>query len=569
MKKLLKLLVIGLFTAGVCTTFTGCLQLISSLLGNVSNNKYYEKEKEQTYTVKDTGTVYFVKYNTSDDIAVKGAYTGYITGTKSRNEETDEIEEIDKSEESIISSFPKAPDGLYNDNELINQMNAKFASFMNKHSSERSAYVPAKPVVNNSYTKVGDTRSFYLLKYTYDKNGVVTKQENIRKQGECVRTGNHCNVWFVDQTSLVKKSDLDFDSLVSKFDSIYEKQTKVFGTNTYTTSSDGFIPSSDKIQIVLCDCMGDAYKGQGSGTFGYQNMADLYTNDQIKYFQTLEGGEDWIGVYSNEDQIIYIDSLFYSYNYNGKGTKPSNNPNGYNAQDTIFSTIPHEFNHLLNNIQKYIINGTKKMATWYTEMLSLVTEDLFMEFLEIDEEQSARGRLPYFDNYYNYGFTTWLQGNDVFISYANAFAYGAFLCRNYGGEKLIKEIATNNAVNEESITKALADCGYNVTFEDTVKDFANVIINTLSSGKTLNKSGSTTTVGLSLSAIDLNIKLKDSTGKVVESYTPKIFAKEDMPDLYPTGFSVHKVGTNLKSFTYYKAIKDGKNCIESDVIIYK
>ena len=62
MKKLLKLLVIGLFTAGVCTTFTGCLQLISSLLGNVSNNKYYEKEKEQTYTVKDTGTVYFVNF---------------------------------------------------------------------------------------------------------------------------------------------------------------------------------------------------------------------------------------------------------------------------------------------------------------------------------------------------------------------------------------------------------------------------------------------------------------------------------------------------------------------------
>ncbi|MBR3646245.1 MAG: hypothetical protein IKN54_07475 [Lachnospiraceae bacterium] len=566
MKKLLKLLAIGLFTVGVFTTFTGCLQLISSLLGNVSNNKYYEKEKEQTYTVKDTGTVYFVKYNTSDDIAVKGAYTGYITGTKSRNEETDETEEIDKSEESIISSFSKAPDGLYNDNELINQMNAKFASFMNKPSSERSAYVPAKPVVNNSYTRLGDTRSFYLLKYTYNSSGVVIKQETVRKQGKCVKVSTHCNVWFVDQTSLVDENDLDFDSLAKKFDSIYEMQTKVFGENTYTTSSDGFIPSSDKIQIVICDCMGDAKKEQSSGTFGYQAFADLLTNEYIEYLQTLKDGDNWKGVYSNEDQIIYIDSLFYSY----KGKKTAGNPNGYyNAQDTIFSTIPHEFNHLLNNIQKYIKNDTDEMATWYTEMLSLITEDLFMDSLGINESESARGRLPYFDNYYNYGFTTWLQGNDVFISYANAFAYGAFLCRNYGGEKLIKEIATNDAVNEASITKALAACGYKETFEDTVKDFANVIINTSYSGKTLNKSGSTTTGGLSLSAIDLNIDLKDSTGKVVKSYSPKIYAKDDMPNLYPTGFSVHKVGTNLKSFTYFKAIKDGKNCIESDVIIYK
>ena len=238
---------------------------VSAVNKHVSNNKYYEKEKEQTYTVKDTGTVYFVKYNTSDDIAVKGAYTGYISGTKSRNEETDETEEIDKSEESIITSFSKAPDGLYNDNELINQMNAKFATLINKTSSERSAYVPTKPVVNNSYTRLGDTRSFYLLKYTYNNSGVVIKQETIRKQGKCVKVGTHCNVWFVDQTSLVDESDLDFDSLAKKFDSIYEKQTKVFGTNTYTTSSDGFIPSSDKIQIVICDCMGDAKKEQSSG----------------------------------------------------------------------------------------------------------------------------------------------------------------------------------------------------------------------------------------------------------------------------------------------------------------
>ena len=41
-----------------------------------------------------------------------------------------------------------------------------------------------------------------------------------------------------------------------------------------------------------------------------------------------------------------------------------------------------------------------------------------------------------------------------------------------------------------------------------------------------------------------------------------------MPDIYPTGFSVHKVGVNLKSFTYYAPIKEGKTKIETETIIY-
>jgi len=124
---------------------------------------------------------------------------------------------------------------------------------------------------------------------------------------------------------------------------------------------------------------------------------------------------------------------------------------------------------------------------------------------------------------------------------------------------------TNDAVNEESITKAISACGYSgVTFEDTIKDFANVIINTSESGTTLNK-GFTTANGLEVKPINLNFSRKNGTK--TESFKPKIYYKEDMPDLYPSGFSVHKVGSNLKSFTYYKPIKDGKTSIGYDVII--
>lgn len=562
MKKLLKVLAISIFTAGVCTSFTGCLQLLSALLntdkGAADYSSYYSKEKEQTWNVSETGDVYYIKYNKSSE-AVKGAYTGYVTGTKKRSAEAEDFDET--TDTPVLSRDENA---LYNDNEYINKMNEQLAALSSVIAKERGAAVPVTAEVRESNASVGQKKYFNIMVYEYSLTGTVKDQYTERKQGECVKVGKHCNVWFVnDIPKLVTKSDLDFDSLADKFDAIYEKQTAIFGSNQYTSHASNYVDSTNKIQIILCDCMGDAKKGQGSGTFGYQSMADLYTQS---YLDTLPAKYGWSRIKSNEDHVIYLDSLFYSYKYQSGDKVPDNNPNGYNAQDTIFSTIPHEFNHLLNNVQKYIIKGTDPMQTWYTEMLSLVTEDLFMDYLGIDEDQSARGRLDYFDKYYNYGFTNWFDGDNVFISYANAFAYGAFLCRNYGGEALLKQIATNNAVNEASITQAISACGYSgVTFEDTIKDFANVIINTSTSGTTLNKAGSTTTSGLKLSPINLNFSRKNGTK--TESFKPKIYGKEDMPDLYPSGFSVHKVGSNLKSFTYYKPIKDGKTSIGSDVII--
>ena len=519
MKKLLKVLAISIFTAGVCTSFTGCLQLLSALLntdkGAADYSSYYSKEKEQTWNVSETGDVYYIKYNKSSE-AVKGAYTGYVTGTKKRSAEAEDFDET--TDTPVLSRDENA---LYNDNEYINKMNEQLAALSSVIAKERGAAVPVTAEVRESNASVGQKKYFNIMVYEYSLTGAVKDQYTERKQGECVKVGKHCNVWFVnDIPKLVPTADdLDIDSLADKFDAIYEKQTAIFGSNQYTSHDSIYVDSTNKIQIILCDCMGDAKKGQGSGTFGYQSMADLYTQS---YLDTLPAKYGWSRIKSNEDHVIYLDSLFYSYKYQSGDKVPDNNPNGYNAQDTIFSTIPHEFNHLLNNVQKYIIKGTDPMQTWYTEMLSLVTEDLFMDYLGIDEDQSARGRLDYFDNYYNYGFTNWFDGDNVFISYANAFAYGAFLCRNYGGEALLKQIATNNAVNEDSITQAISACGYSgVTFEDTIKDFANVIINTSSSGTTLNKAGSTTTSGLKLSPINLNFSRKNGTK--TESFKPKIY----------------------------------------------
>ncbi|MBO4857111.1 MAG: hypothetical protein J5527_01180 [Treponema sp.] len=565
MKKILRKALLIFCAVAFCGIMSSCSFLLSALLeggtGTTTSNgkdttiktSNYKGQASKTWQVTDDGTVYFVKYNTSST-TVQGQYTGYVSATKAKAAEVDEAEEV----EQIRPSLLRDPEALYNDNEAINRMNEELAALSNNLARERGAVVNVEDAVRSSAASVGSTRNFNLL----DK----TQTKTTSYKATCKAVGSHCNVWYVDNansglTKLVNEKDMDFSSLATKFDQIYEKEIGIMGTNKYTSHEQRYVAASDKIQIVVCDCMCDAEKNQASGTFGYQSMADLYTNT---YLQTLPSSYGWSKIKSNEDHIIYLDSLFFS--YKGKTTgKTTYNPKGYDAQDYIYSTISHEFNHLLNNVQKYIINNSGTMETWFTEMLSLISEDMFMDYLGIEAIASARGRLNYFDEGYNYGFTVWGKNDDVYYSYANAFAYGAYLCRNYGGEKLIKEIATNSKVNGEAITAALNKCGYtSITFEDTLKEFAWVLINTKTTGITLNKSGTTLTSGIKLSPI--NLVYSETFGSTVEKYEPKIYAKDTVNDIYPNGFTIHKVGTKLKSFTYYAGINAGKNSITFDVI---
>lgn len=74
------------------------------------------------------------------------------------------------------------------------------------------------------------------------------------------------------------------------------------------------------------------------------------------------------------------------------------------SKDAVSLTLVHEFNHLLTFVNKYL---RKKLnyETWYTEMLSMVTEDFFMEDFEIQFIGSPHERLIRFINgWYIYGF---------------------------------------------------------------------------------------------------------------------------------------------------------------------
>ncbi|MCR4734725.1 MAG: hypothetical protein K5829_06980 [Treponema sp.] len=538
--------------------FTSCDLLLGLLNPEKSTEVDYSSEEVLEYDISGSYSKnYFIKRNKSDSYQITGGYTGYVI---SSNSENSIVSSEDYARFVKETSFNEDGFSKWNDTEQISKLNSDFNKAM--LSPENRAAISTETVTTNSVTSltnsVNDTDSFYYIvdtkNYTYNYEDAT-----------CEYSGDYCEVWFIDNTDLIGEDDLDFNTLGQTFDSIYELETQVLGSNIYESHSSAYIDPQDKIQILLLDIYGDASTSQTGGTFGYFSPIDLYTNS------SLESSSSMSKFKSNESQMIYIDSYFYSMD----GTKTESNPNGYDVEKQIISTLAHEFNHLLNHCNKTVKNSDLQLDTWYTEMLSLVTEDMFQEYLDIDDLYSPKGRLNYFDYYYNYGFTAWwYDGDEVYISYANAFAYGAYLIRNHGGLKLLKEIATNNYVNEESITKALEtlnetpsdtmkDMGYDtVDFEYTTVEFPLVLINykiSSSDAITLYKEADSDIDGLSFTPINLKIEADKKN-----YYTPKIYDTDDMPDLYPLGFTIHNISdSSISSFSYYKALDVASSYIEA------
>ena len=292
--------------------------------------------------------------------------------------------------------------------------------------------------------------------------------------------GQHCYVWYKQKTGISFPENYDFKDVAEAFDSIYNKETYIFGSNipsdTFKNDSDVddiFIPfpSDTKIHIIIYDLQDDNNQGD-TVEGGYFWSLDMYKNT---YLRTKS---DANGLYSNECECIHIDSIELR-----------------DHTEQAYSTLAHEFQHLLHFVNKTLNSlGYNVSDSWFNEMMSMVCEDIMLSQLGLDPAHGPQNRLDLFNRTYQYGFTTWYSGNDVLVSYANAYAFGAFLLRNYGID-CIKEIAHNGYVNETSVLKAVqnydnADPISN--FTELLQKFYNVMLSPEGNYYSLNKSVSET-----------------------------------------------------------------------------
>ncbi|MCQ2585518.1 MAG: hypothetical protein MJ185_08000 [Treponema sp.] len=245
----------------------------------------------------------------------------------------------------------------------------------------------------------------------------------------------------------------DFEKIGKTFDKIFDSEVALLGRNDDFDNFGGYIKPSknSKVVILLYDIFCDSHKKNKSWTYGFFNPNDFLLEEHNPY--------------SNEDQIIYIDSVLYK-----------------KSPETTLTTLSHEFAHLLNYCNKNMkIAGddTSDAQTWYSEMLAMLTEDLLynkvFKPLNFSNNTVIKNRIPDYAMGHHNGFVNW--DSNVLDSYGNAFAYGSFLVRNYGGPQLVHEIATNTLFDEASINSALRKLNIKEDYYSTFSEYAKCSVN--------------------------------------------------------------------------------------------
>lgn len=308
---------------------------------------------------------------------------------------------------------------------------------------------------------VNDTREF-IVPTTNDATAFKSLTAKLCASGE------HCYIWVAtgpDTADAVynDSSTVDNDNQITttqaeemadKFDDIYPLETGIlgyeYGGALVPTSTDGGVDHDPMITILVYDIGYDYNINQTSGVLGYFWSKDMLNGDN-----------------SNKAEMFYLDSHFTDYSV------------GY-----IYSTLIHEFQHMINYNRKIVAGPNSYVPDWYNEMLSLMAEDMLDSDPAIDIDAinanavPSASRTPLFNGEYDHTSAAggnWLSGNQVLISYADAYAFGAYLARNYGGNDLVKAMEDSDSVGIPSIIEALTFLGTG-TYENAFRRYGEALV---------------------------------------------------------------------------------------------
>ena len=338
----------------------------------------------------------------------------------------------------------------------------------------------------------GSTRSFWI-----EQN--VDKRDWIYKPATLLASGTYGNIWVMDNCIGSEQAK----ALADKFDIIYPAETNLIGYEYGggpggTGGKDGEL----KIQILVYDI--------GNNIAGFFWSKDFYQQDLLP-----------AQMKTNNAEIFYIDAGVVK-----------------RQIDYIYSTLVHEFQHMIHFNQKEVKQNISS-ASWYNEMLSMMTEDVMAKTIGIEMSSSyhkIRVRMPDFLRYYYLrGITEWTGD---FISYAKGIAFGAYLLRNYGGAGLLQEMLANNSTGTNSITAALNKfAGSGINFEEALRRFGEAIVfsgtmpdDVLSFDKTVNYSKGVYTY----TAVKFNVWTDFGSVK------PAILNGNQQEELRPYSLTVHQ-----------------------------
>lgn len=414
--------------------------------------------------------IYMAKMNPSENVISKYR-TRYITSSEKLSAFSENVNEM-----------PALQNGMYR-KDFKSAQNFEIPK-LNSFSSNRSVLENVEVSTSQKAVQQINPIVETTTKDIWVDDGAESEGRYEKKKATLCAVGENCYVWVIDgfyktsssTTAQQKINSSQAQEIADKFDEIYDYVRYIFGeesdyiadVKTRYGQEEEYFPlltdvsdTGEKVNIVVYDIFSDYRSSAEGGVYGYFWSKDYFTQNYAKAL----GSDAGVIKYSNEGKYFYVDSYFVN-----------------TDEDGIYSTLAHEFQHMINFGTKVINPAIKgktvsQFSTWYTEMLSMLCEDMMQTYLGIQDEKSPLARLPYFCAYYPLsGIVDWLDGDSVLVSYATAYTFGAFLARNFGGPELIKEIAQNDYVDQESITKALRKMGYSETFDSVFKKYARALV---------------------------------------------------------------------------------------------
>ncbi|GMO58827.1 MAG: hypothetical protein Ta2A_04490 [Treponemataceae bacterium] len=436
-----------------------------NLVTRNASTKIVAKETDLTLENLNNANIYIVRVNRSKS-AVNVAKTGRVIviplDRVIRNNRLSSVQgnfapssiSSESSSDSSISveagsaeNPPEAGRVLLKDSPRVAAFNANPPPYP-KDTTRSSGIL--RSIVAPSLAVVNSTRRFWV------ENGYV--DATVRA------TGTTCNVWIADSYNGSTISGLNsFDdssgtnyrdeklttvqaqAIANKFDSIYGYATNLLGYEYGgpVSGGNGGVDGDPKIQILI-------YKHSEYDVVGYFYSADAYPQSYLDKYAP--------GHKSNQAEIFYLNSWFLD----------------EASPELAYSTLVHEFQHMVNFNRKYIQKNLDS-STWYDEMLSLLAEDVMDAYLGILPEwrpDSVR-MTEFLVEYAQDGITQWRSSTDY---YARAYAFGAYLLRNFGGADLLREMLANNSVDETSVTQALQKKYPSMNFQTALSRYGEALL---------------------------------------------------------------------------------------------
>ncbi|MBD8004273.1 Ig-like domain-containing protein [Bacillus norwichensis] len=261
-----------------------------------------------------------------------------------------------------------------------------------------------RSLMYKTLNKVGTKRNFNVFDFD--------KFIEYKIQAQLLYIGEKANVWGYDK-NFTKE---DAKKLGDEFDeNIYPTITEDFG-NESDVDGDG------KINI-LCYDIKDGFEYNGGYIAGYFYSRDLY---------------DVPG--SNKSEIFYID------------TYPTMGMESEKDVTAAYSTLAHEFQHMVNFNQNVLVEGGEEMEPWLDEGLAMAAEQIYTGSV-------LKDRIDYYNSSYSvtngHSLLYWDDYGDVLANYSLSYLFMQYVkVQSKQGDAIFKEIISDPSNSYKAVEKA-------------------------------------------------------------------------------------------------------------------